>query len=201
MRKRTPFPDLSGSEEALPGQTELDGEKTAYRSRSSMKDERVQNENALSALVEDLLKVSDTKWTALGVPEIAHDALRDILMIKDPGAQARQKKFTRGLIRAIDWPALALRVEQFRAGQGLSESTDPLPEHVERAHELATQGDRGLGRFLEEFPNANRTRLRQLIKNIENCSEAKRPRARSVLAQAILDVLKARDAKSEPLLP
>jgi ribosomal 50S subunit-associated protein YjgA (DUF615 family) len=198
MRKHPPYPDGSGPEDTGHGPAD---QEPSYRSRSSMKDERVQNENALSELVESILKVSDSKWSALGVPEIAHDALRDILMIKDPGAQARQKKFTRGLIRGVDWPALALRVEQFRAGRGLSESTDPLPEHVQRAHELATQGDRGLGRFLEEFPGANRTRLRQLLKNIENCSEAKRPRARAVLAQAILDVLKARDANDETLLP
>jgi ribosomal 50S subunit-associated protein YjgA (DUF615 family) len=164
------------------------------RSRSSLKDERVRNENALTALIDTLLKVAESNWPALGLPEHAQDALRDALRIKDLSALARHKKFTRGLLRDLDWPALALRVEQFRSGLTVGDPSRELPEHVVRAHDLVVQGERGLSRFLEEFPAANRTRLRQLIKNVELCSEAKRPRARAVLEQAVLDALTSRPA-------
>lgn len=164
----------------------------ARRSRSSLKDERVRNENALSELVETLLSVNEANWEALGVSDAAQDALRDLGRIRDAGARARHKKFTRGILRDADWAALSLRVEQFRSGLGVGNASGTLPPQVERAHDLVVQGERGLSRFLEEFPHANRTRLRQLIKNVENSGEAKRPRARAVLEQAVLDALNAK---------
>lgn len=196
MTRRTKDP--SYETDALSGDPSPDPD--TRRSRSSLKDERVRNENALTALIETLLKVPESKWSSLGLPELAQDALRDALRIKDPSASARHKKFTRGLLRDLDWPALALRVEQLRSGLAMSDSSSSLPEHVERAHDLVVQGERGLSRFIEEFPNANRTRLRQLIKNVENSAEAKRPRARAVLEQAVLDALGTRPAGRDPSL-
>jgi ribosome-associated protein len=171
------------------------------RSRSSLKDERVKNENALAELIDTLLKVSEAKWALLGVPEEAQDALRDLARITDPSAHARHKKFTRGMLRDIDWPALSLRVEQLRSGRDMRDPTGELPTHVELAHSLVIQGERGLGRFLEEHPHANRTRIRQLIKNVENAGESKRPRARAVLEQAVLDAIRTPASESDPPLP
>jgi len=150
-----------------------------------MKDERVHNEAALTELIDTLLKLTDASWTTLGLPEHIQDTLRDARNIKAPSPLARHKKFVRGLLRDLDWTSLALRTEQFRAGQRPMDSESALPTHVQRAADLVVQGERALHRFVEEYPIANRTRLMQLVRNVKDTSEGKRPRARSVLEQAV----------------
>jgi ribosomal 50S subunit-associated protein YjgA (DUF615 family) len=162
-----------------------------------MKDERVHNELALTELIESLLELSEASWVTLGFPEEVQDSLRDARNIRAPAALARHKKFVRGLLRDLDWTSLALRTEQFRAGQQLAGSEGSLPIHVQRAADLVIQGERGLHRFVEEFPAANRTRLWQLIRNVKGSAEAKRPRARSVLEQAVLSAMTAGPAAEE----
>lgn len=162
-----------------------------------MKDERVNNETALTELIDTLLKLTDASWTALAVPERIQDTLRDARNIKAPSPLARHKKFVRGLLRDIDWTSLALRTEQLRAGHKPLGVDDELPLHVKRAADLVIQGERGLHRFVEEYPITNRTRLWQLVRNVKETSEGKRPRARAVLEQAVRLAMESGPASEE----
>lgn len=163
------------------------------RSRTSRKDERVAGELALLRILERLIELPESRWAQLGVSEETQDGLKDVKKIKDPGARARQLKHARAALRSEDWTAVERRIEQFAGGQALEPLEQESPLHVIKAAELVLQGDRGLARFVEEYPRANRARLKQLVRAVLDSSEAKRPRARSVLESAVLTALESND--------
>lgn len=163
------------------------------RSRTSKKGERVASETALLRILSRLGELPESAWARLGVSEETQDGLKDAKKIKDPGARARHLKHVRAALRSEDWAAVERRIEQFAGGQALEPLEQDTAPHVLKAAELVLQGDRGLARFVEEYPRANRVRLKQLIRGVLDASEAKRPRARSVLESAVLTALESSD--------
>ncbi len=166
------------------------------RSRTSMKDERVASETALLRILDRLGQLPESVWDRLGVSEETQSGLRTAKIIKDPAARARHLKHVRASLRAEDWQSIERRIEQFAGGQALDPLDQETPPHVTKAAELVLQGDPGLARFLEEYPRANRTRLRQLIRSVHEASEAKRPRARSVLEAAVYSAMETGSGES-----
>ena len=135
------------------------------RTGTSLKNERMNNESALKTLVEDLLDVHAKKWPSLGVPEEAERILLDAQKIKSYAALGRQMRLARSALRDADWTLIRRRVDQIRAGfsLGVPEVTESTPAHI-WSEQLLVQGDAGLARFCEKYEDADRKRLRQLVR-------------------------------------
>ncbi|HSC86694.1 MAG TPA: DUF615 domain-containing protein [Polyangiaceae bacterium] len=167
------------------------------RRSSTERHERVSNEKALSALVESLGRLKPNHWAELEVPELVQDALADLKLMRSAPALERQLKFTRGLLRNLDWQALVRRVDLLRAGYEAEEARASRLA-LEWCHELVVQGDVALHRFLERFPEGDRRRLRQLVQNVIKAPEQRRAKQRHSLEQAVEAVVRNARAADAP---
>jgi ribosome-associated protein len=173
-----------------PGEVPIIGEVVDEnaRSRTSLKRERVNNEKALADLVLDLLPLSEDKWRKLGVPEETIDTLIDASKIKAHGARGRQMRLVRSTLRGVEWSLIRRGLDRLKAGLTLEGSPTSAPS-IDWSEQLLVQGDPGLARFVEEFPRADRKRLRQLIRNVKSAPSAKRGKARIQLERAVAQEL------------
>lgn len=158
------------------------------RSRTSIKVERVNNETALADLAQELASLNEEMWTSIGVPDLTLDALRDAKKIKTYGARARHLRLVRSTLRDADWMDLRRRLDLRKMGIVAAPADERVSEWCEQ---LIIQGDPALARFLEEFPKADRKRLRQIVRNVRATPVEKRGKARRPLEQAIIHVISA----------
>ncbi|GEM_PF-1990024 len=164
----------------------IHGSQDWGRSRSSIKRERVGNETALNDLVAALLPLSLERWEQMGVPEIAIDKLLDAKKIKSYTAKARQVRAIRASLRDADWTQIRFRLDQYNSGYAITPPTEePASDALVWSEQLIIQGDSGLARFMEEYPNADRKRLRQLVRNVLK-SPTKRGKTRLQLDRAVV---------------
>ncbi len=176
----------------------IHGSRDWGRSRTSIKRERVNNESALTELVEELLPLSLERWEQLAVPALTIEKMLDAKKIKHPAARARQVRTVRSTLRDADWTTVRLRLDQFRAGYPLSS-----PEEVEASEaqvwseQLIVQGDSGLARFMEEYPDADRKRLRQAVRNVVSAPSTKRGKTRVQLDRAVAREVANATARAE----
>jgi ribosome-associated protein len=159
------------------------------RSRTSLKKERINNELALTELAVQLKELTASQLLSLGVSDHAIEAIEQARSIKSYGARDRQLRLIRTRLRALDWMLVRAKLDQKRAGvagQTLAPSTDEARVWTEQ---LIVQQDDGLSRFMGQYENANRQRIRQLMRTVLQTGEAKRHKARQLLLSAISDVL------------
>ena len=167
------------------------------RSRTSAKRERVANEEALSELVKNLIALPQRMLGELELPEFILDGIVDAKRIKDPSSLDRHLRHVRSLLRDLEWQPMLRRIDHLRAGLGQEEQVPTVS--LEWAETLLIQGDPGLARFLEEYPEADRARLRQLVQNVKRTTDGKRAKARRQLEVAVANTLgrAAHDAPDE----
>lgn len=164
------------------------------RSRTDDKRERVATETALAELSERLLKVTPKVLEALELDDHALQAVADAKRIESPPARGRALRRVRSTLRAADWLTILRRLDAVAGGIAPNALSDS--EAARYAALLSAQGDPGLGRFLERYPQADRARLRQLMQNVRRATEAKRDKARrqlEALIQASIDEATPRD--------
>ncbi len=164
------------------------------RSRSSLKRERVENETALSELVLDLLPLGAEKWQLLGLSEKTIETLSAAGKMKTHAARGRHLRLIRATLRGTEWEGVRRNVDHLRAGYRLSapetdEADSPVLVWTEH---LLLHADPGLARFMEEFPHADRKRLRQLARQVNKLPKDKRIKARAQLESAVRVVLRAK---------
>lgn len=158
------------------------------RSRTSLKVERVNNESALAELAQELVGLNEEMWVSMGVPALTLDALRDAKKIKTYSARARHMRLVRSTLRDADWMDLRRRLDLRKLGILAAPADEQVSEWCEQ---LLIQGDPALARFLEEFPKADRKRLRQIVRNVRAAPVEKRGKARMPLEQAVIHVIQA----------
>lgn len=176
--------------EDLEPESASEEEAQAQRSRTSLKNERVNNETALAKLSEELLPLSEQQLVRLGAPEDVLDAVLAAKKIKSFTAKNRQLRVIRARLRATDWTQIRRALDHIRAGFSIeSAPTAPSGLADRWCEQLLIQGDAGLVRFCEEFEHADRGRLRQLVRNVQRAPDLKRGKARLQLERAVLDVV------------
>lgn len=167
-----------------------EGPEALAPSRTSLKRERVGNEKALAQLASDLLQLDEAAWDALDVPGPTIDALLDARKIRTYGAKGRQMRLIRATLRAADWMELRRRIDLRRIG------ISPTPGDSRVTHwceQLLIHGDAGLARFVESYEQADRKRLRQLVRNVKTAPEGKRGKSRLVLERALAHLVEEGD--------
>jgi ribosome-associated protein len=178
-------------ESILAERAHLDADDRDLRSRTDDKEERVAIEEGLSKLSAELVQTKDSWLIQLDLSESLQDAIHDAQKIKSPIAKNRQMRIVRRELRSTDWQRIHKALQVLSAHGALpSVGPDPTQSTVATwVKRLLAQGNDALSAFLEEFPNADRTQLRQLIRNIEKAPKDKRAKAESKLTDAVAEFL------------
>jgi ribosome-associated protein len=168
---------------------EAEEEPDDVLSRSDLKRANRVLEETLARLGADLSRLNEKKLGLLELPDDLHEALLALKAMESPRARARQLRLVRRALRDADWSGIQKRLLHLlehgtvpsEAGKRDSEGTLELA-WVAR---LVGEGFAGLDAFLVEFPRADRTHLRQLIRSVERSSGERRLKAERKLCDAV----------------
>jgi ribosome-associated protein len=138
------------------------------KSKSQLKREA----HALQDLGEQLIALKPAELDSLPLPEDLARAIRDARLMKR-GALKRQRQYIGKLMRDID-------PEPIRSA--MTQRQQQAVENSRRQHRiedwrdrLIREGDDALGAALDEFPQADRQQLRQLIRQARKEAEQEKP--------------------------
>lgn len=156
--------------------------------RGPSKSSRKRESNALQDLGEELLALSAEQLQRLDLPEQLYEAVRVGQSIKAHGGLLRQRKFIGKLLRQLD-------VEPIRAG--LEDLRGASVEQVRLLHEcerwrdrMLAEGDAAINQFVGDYPEAERQKLRQWVRDAQHEREAEKPpRAARLLFRYLREIL------------
>ena len=149
--------------------TESEDEDIEYVSKSQLKRES----HALQALGESLVKLNLAQLATFDLPENLLEALKAAQHMKQRGARKRQLQYIGKLMRNID-PAPIQQQLDTLTNQS-RQATVQLHKVETWRERLINEGDAALQQFFNEFPQADRQNLRQLIRNAEKEKLGKKP--------------------------
>lgn len=161
-------------------------------SRSDQKRANRVKEEALARLGDDLASVSEAKLSELDLSEELLDAIVSVRRIKSAAARNRQLRRIRALLRDEDHAAIRARLTALReTGSAKRTLLDEQTTRLESTWTLRLVGEGavGLDAFLLQFPQADRTHLRQLVRNVTNATHERREKAEAKLRANIRSFL------------
>lgn len=127
-------------------------------------------------LAHELMELSPGKLAAVPMPDDLRDLVHDCRRITAHIARKRQTQFLAKAMRKEDEDVLdAIRRAFDHSREEARRSTAQL-HHLEQLRErLLEEGDEALAKLLEEHPDADRQKLRQLIRNAKAEREKNKP--------------------------
>ncbi|MGH8306694.1 MAG: ribosome biogenesis factor YjgA [Gammaproteobacteria bacterium] len=135
-----------------------DDDIPAGPSRSQLKREV----EALQKLGEELVKLPESQLVALSLPDTLRDAVDMARRINSHGALKRQRQYIGRLMREIDPAPIRTKLKELRSADKAAKSRF---KHTERwCDRLIAEGDAALAEFLNQYPQADRQQLRQLMR-------------------------------------
>lgn len=149
-----------------------DDEKSKSQSKREM--------TALQELGAALVDLSTHELDRITLPEKLRDAVMAARSIAQRGARKRQLQYIGRIMREVD--AAPIR-EQLAELQSRSRQSAARLHHLERLRDrLLEIGDAALQEVVETFPNADRTHVRQLVREaLKEKQQNKPPRAARTL--------------------
>jgi ribosome-associated protein len=162
---------------------------SSLRSRTDGRRAQKLREDALEQLAEDLARTNGAQLARLELDEELIDAVELAQAIKSPSARQRQIRAVRTALRDTDWWALRSALDQLREHGTVSPRTSE--DGVESAWVVRLLGEGGpaIDELLAQHPNADRSRLRTLIRNTQKASADRRKKAEKELARAVREIL------------
>ena len=146
---------------------------------------------ALQALGEVLVKLPDAQFKRIELPDDLRAAVADCRKITQNGALRRQKQYIGKLMRSIDPAPIQAQLDVFN---GVSAAENAKLHQAEKWREKLIADNEALTLFLNQFPDADATHLRQLIRNArDEAARNKPPRAFREIFRVIREVQQARD--------
>jgi ribosome-associated protein len=165
-------------------------------SRTDAKKAQREFEDALARLSKDLVALADRKLEQLGLPEAVLDEVRKARAISSPPARNRQLRMVRSALRSDEWAAIRTRLDALLVhgvvpgAPARPGAARPAGAEAEWTVRLVGGGAEELESLLREYPKADRSHLRQLIRNVQKASAERRKKAEQKLANAIRSVLR-----------
>ena len=162
-------------------------------SRTDQKRKNRVQEESLARLTDDLVRVAETKLAELDLGEDLVDAILEARRIKSAPARNRQLRRVRALLRDADASAIRARLTALRESGSASATVGDGETNRRTASwtlRLVGEGPVGLEAFVSEFPQADRTHLRQLVRNVQRASHERRVKAEDRLAAALRSFLR-----------
>lgn len=127
---------------------------------------------ALQDLGEELVKLPASKLDKLDLPDELRRAVEDCRRFTKHGAIRRQLQYIGRLMRGVDEAPIA---RQLAAWRGESDEEKALLHRIERWRDRLIENDEALTLFLNEYPQADATQFRQLIRNARHEAANNKP--------------------------
>lgn len=152
-------------------------------------------EEALARLAADLCELSAKKLAQLALPEELADAIGDAGRITSAPARNRQLRQIRALLREQDWVKLRTQLDGLLEtgvvpGLGAAPADPVADASLAWTLRLVGEGAAGVEAFVAEFPRADRTHLRQLVRAVNKAEGDRRLRAERTLTAALRGFLR-----------
>ncbi|MDO9106340.1 MAG: ribosome biogenesis factor YjgA [Methylovulum sp.] len=142
---------------------------------------------ALFVLAEKMSGLAAAQLNTLELPEIIHKAVAEVAGMPHKSARKRLLKFIAGQLHKIDVEPIVEKLARLE-----NKSAHAVREHhiVERWRERLLGADNNaLTALLDEYPDADRQHLRQLLRNAQKEAETGKPPKSSRLLYRYLKVL------------
>lgn len=129
------------------------------------KTHRKREMTALRDLGEELLSLKPGQLQQIPLPEQIRDAIDAALKMTSHGAQRRQKQYIGKLMRSVDATPIQAALNAIKEhGHASASRFRELERWRDR---IISDTDATLALFTEAYPQAERTRLRQLARNAQ----------------------------------
>lgn len=159
-------------------------------SRSDARRENRELEEKLARVAKQLVEMRPVLLDKLGLSEPLLDVVRDAQAMRDPRARNRQLRLVRTALREDDWSLIAARAEAVlkhgvvpaSLASEAAGAASRAPEWVAR---LVGGGNDAIEALLLECPSADRTHLRNLVREVQKANADRRAKAEARLTQAI----------------
>lgn len=149
---------------------EADGETMEEsKSKSQIKREM----KALQSLGEKLVELRPEQLAALPLEEVLREAIVIAQKIHAHGGRKRQIKYIGKLLRNCDSATILQTLDNWRERERQAAASFHRIEHWR--DRLIEEGDAALEVLLGEYPDANRQRIRLLVRNARREKERNRP--------------------------
>ena len=129
-----------------------------HLSKSAVKREML----ALQALGEQLTKLSSTQRERIVMPDNLREALNQAASMKSREARRRQLQYIGKLMRQVDTEPLRAALDTGTARQ--RQQTEALHALESLRDRLISEGNPAIEKLLHQWPTADRSRLRQLVR-------------------------------------
>jgi ribosome-associated protein len=124
-------------------------------------------------LAEELVDLSVTQMIEMNLSLDIHEAAKAAAGMPQKGARKRQLKFLTGLLRNVDIEGIQLKLATIKNQSALAAKEHHLLERWR--DRLIDAGDQALSSLLQEYPNADRQQIRQLLRNAKKETEMNKP--------------------------
>lgn len=173
----------------------LEAEAFEFESRSDGRRAARVIEDALVRLARDLCDLSVKKLSQLELPEELFDAVGAARAISSVPAKHRQLRLIRALLRDQDWVRLRTQLDTLLEtgvvpGLGSAPADPASDRSLTWTLRLVGEGQPGIDAFLAEFPRADRTHLRQLVRAVQKAEGERRLKAERQLTAALRGFLR-----------
>jgi ribosome-associated protein len=173
----------------------IEADAFAGESRSDARRAERVKEDALARLASDLIDLSAKKLAQLELPEELADAVTDAKAITSAPARNRQLRRVRILMRDVEWMTLRTKLDTLLEtgvvpGLGTTPADPVSDSSLAWTLRLVGEGSMGVEAFVTEFPRADRTHLRQLVRAVKKAEGDRRLRAERTLTAALRGFLR-----------
>lgn len=169
--------------------TEPTDDPESLRSRTDGRRAARTREEALERLAEDLVHSSRAQLAKLELDDELMDAVELGRTIKSPQARKRQIRAVRIALRGSDWWALRSALDRLREHGTVTARNQEDGIETAWVVRLLGEGQRAIDELLAGHPNADRSRLRTLVRNTHKASADRRTKAERELARAVREIL------------
>ena len=149
-------------------ETPEEGEENQPLSKTKRKEAML----ALQDIGEELVKLPASKLEKLDLPDELRRAVEDCRRFTKHGAIRRQLQYIGRLMRGVEEEPIA---RQLAAWRGESDEEKALLHRIERWRDRLIENDEALTLFLNEYPQADATQFRQLIRNARHEAASSKP--------------------------
>ena len=126
-------------------------------------------------LGEKMIKLNHQELASITMDDELREAIEEAQRIKSNVALKRQKHYIAKLMRGLDDETLGDQVERVLHKHDIYNADFKRMEKWR--DNIIEQGDRGINDFLEQYPQADRSHLRQLLRNIAKEQKNNKPPA------------------------
>ena len=150
-------------------------------SRSDLRKQRKQSEQAHADLARSLCDCTKKQFSRLALPDSLLQVVLEARRIESPGAKARALRLVRSELRSGDSEAVRRQLDAVLHPVSRV-SQQQIEGWVDR---LSADGDPAIEEFLVVCPNADRQQLRGLVRNVARAGDAARASALLTLSKKV----------------